>query len=162
MKLIEFAIKNKKKNYKTVNYNEILQTSNSYEIDEILSLSIERPDVFQQLENTSDYSYFFQNNEYKIYNKETKEVLLSLSSIYLFSSITYSRPIIFTNNHEFYYKNLDGNLIFKSFGEDTALYEGCKFKELGAFILFCIVKGGSMDIAVLNLEKDKLIDNLEW
>lgn len=162
LKLIEFAILNNKTNYKTANFNKILQASNSNQVNEVLSLSIERPNVFQQLENTSDYSYFFQNNQYKIYNKKTKELLLSTSSIYLFSSITFSRPIIFINNHEFYYKNLDDNLMFKSFGENTNLYEGCEFKELGTFILFCTVKDSSMDIAILNLKKDKLIDNLEW
>lgn len=162
LKLIEFAILNKKEIHKKVNFSKILKSPNSNQINEVLLLRVDRPSIFEQLENTSDYSYYFQNNQYKIYNKKTKELLLSVPSIYLFSSITYSRPLIFTNDHEFYYQNLNDELKFISFTGDNKLYEGCKFKELDVFVIFCIVKNKGRDIAVLNLAKDKLVDHLDW
>ncbi|PIF45468.1 hypothetical protein CLU96_2473 [Chryseobacterium sp. 52] len=162
LKLIEFAILKKGRINKKVNYNEILRSSNSDQINEVLMLPIERPDIIKELVNKSEYSYRFQNEKYHIYNIETKESLLSVNSIYLFKTIAYSRPLIFINNHEFYYKSLNGDLKRISFSGENELSEDFSMKEFNYFVLFNVVEKGNDNIAILNLEKDKLIDKLEW
>ncbi len=163
LKLIEFAILNKKKINGKIDFNKILKSSNSNQIDDVLMLLIERPKIVKQLENTSDFSYYIQNNQYHIYKKTTKEILFKSPSVYLFKTIAYSRPLIFISNHEFYYKNLNGDLKFMSFSDENELFEDdYPIKEFNYFVLFNVIGRRNNNIAVLNLEKDKLIDNLEW
>lgn len=163
LKLIEFAILHKNKINNKIDFNKILKSSNSNQIDDVLMLLIERPDIVKQLENNSDFSYYIQNNQCHVYKKTTKEPLFNSPSVYLFTTIAYSRPLIFINNHEFYYKNLNGDLKFMSFSDENKLSEdNYPIKEFNYFVLFNVIGKRNNNIAILNLEKDKLIDNLEW
>ena len=163
LKLIEFAILNKNKICSKIDFNKILKSSNSNQIDDVLMLLIERPNKVKQLENTSDFSYYIQNNQYYIYKKTTKEILFNSPTVYLFKTIAYSRPLIFISNHEFYYKNLNGELKFMSFSDENILSEdNYPLKEFNYFVFFSVAGKRNNNLAILNLEKDKLIDNLEW
>ncbi|WP_172617111.1 hypothetical protein, partial [Chryseobacterium sp. ON_d1] len=162
LKLIEFAILKKGKIPNKVNFSEILHGSNSRQIEQVLLLPVERPNFVKELSTENDYSYRYQYDKYYIYNTKTKEILLSINSIYLFSTIAYSRPIIFINNHQFYYKNLIGDLKLVSFSKENKLSENLPIKEFNNFVLFNIVEKGNDNIAILNLKEDKLLDNLKW
>ncbi|MBO9693374.1 hypothetical protein [Chryseobacterium sp.] len=162
LKLIEFAILKKGKIPHKVDIGGILQGSNSEQIEQVLLLPVERPNIIKELSNDTDYSYRYQYDKYYIYNIKTKESLISVNSIYLFSTIAYSRPIIFINNHQFYYKNLIGDLKLVSFSKENKLSENLPIKEFNNFVLFNIVEKGNDNIAILNLKEDKLLDNLKW
>ncbi|UTX49581.1 hypothetical protein [Chryseobacterium sp. MA9] len=162
LKIIEFAILKKGKIPTDVNYNEILRGANSKQISQVLMLPVERPNIVKELSNNSDFSYRYQNNKFNIYNIKTNENLLSSNSIYLFCTIAYSRPIIFINNHQFYYQNLNGDLKLISFNGENKLSENLPIKEFNNFVLFNIIGKENNNIAILNLNEDKLLDNLKW
>jgi hypothetical protein len=164
LKLIEYAILNKKASLKNADITKIVNVKNSIKIDEVLQLKVERPNVVNELKNQSDFSYFYQNNKYFVYNKKTNQYLQKFDSIYLFSSILKFRPLIFINNHEFYYLNLNDDIKFNSFSKENVLHENSLIKELNNFIVFDVFDKNINDnnLSILNVNNNKLIDNLIW
>jgi hypothetical protein len=164
LKLIEYAISKRGKFGKNTAYNKILKADNSSQINTLLKLRINRPNVVKDLENKSDYSYYYQGDKYYIYDKKTNKIWLDTKSIYLFSTIAIFRPLIFTNNHEFYYKNLNGDLKFNSFSNGNKLHENSLIKEFNIFVVFDVFdkKIDGNNVSILNITTNKLIDNLTW
>lgn len=164
LKLIEYAILNRKTYLTNTNISLILDKKNSTQVENILSIKIERPNVVKELSNQSDFSYYYQYNKYFVYNKKNNQYLQKFDSIYLFSSILKFRPLVFINNHEFYYMNLNDELKFNSFSNQNTLHENSLIKELNNFIVFDVFDKESNDnnISILNVNNNKLIKNLIW
>lgn len=69
LKLVEYAIHQKrlKHNYINIDILQILKGGISETVRRTAALKVERPDIVNELQNQSIYSYYFQNDYYHIY-----------------------------------------------------------------------------------------------
>jgi len=136
LKLVEFAVRNRSeielkqksivyaKNFCdwTVNTIDVSEISNqlskpiSKKLNNVLKISIIRPET-EKLDSTNlRITYYFRNNKFNIAlinGKRLEKTILELDNIYDFRRINNTSAIVFDTDHSFYYTNTNKNQVSK-------------------------------------------------
>lgn len=158
LKIIEYAIIKKGKVQEKLNFDKIISTSNSDQINQVLKIRIDRPAVSEELKNRSIYTYYYQNEKYYFYNIETNEPVMTVNSVYLMTTVAYFRPLIFVDRENFYYMNLEDTLKPMSFPAGIKLTDDYRMKEISHFVILYVYQKNIEDfnLIILDLDKDAL------
>lgn len=167
LKLVEYAIHQKKlkHNYLNSDLLQVLKSGASETVRRTAALKVERPDIVNELQNQSIYSYYFQNDYFHIYKKDDLAVVLKEKNLYYFSSILVFRPLIFLDSNRFYYMDLNGVLRNNKFSNCTELKEKFRIYEASSDLIIFNTQNcntNAESIAVLKVSDNKIIDKFDW